>query len=65
MLGICGNIYGKDITFVSETKNEEAMKITISTKAIKSKDADVPNKGYLCFRLREKAIDIKVRSDRS
>ena len=39
------------------------MKITISTKAIKSKDADVPNKGYLCFRLREKAIDIKVRSD--
>ena len=39
------------------------MKITITTKAIKSKDADVPNKGYLCFRLRDKDIDLKVRSD--
>ena len=39
------------------------MKITITTKAIKSKDADVPNKGDLCFRLRDKDIDLKVRSD--
>ena len=39
------------------------MKITITTKTIKSKDADVPNKGYLCFRLRDKNIDLKVRSN--
>ena len=38
------------------------MKITISTKAIKSKDADIPNKSNLCFRLRDKDIDLKVRS---
>ena len=38
------------------------MKITITTKAIKSKETDVPNKGYLCFRLRDKDIDLKVRS---
>lgn len=39
------------------------MKITITTKAINSKGTDVPNKGYLCFRLRDKGIDLKVRSD--
>lgn len=39
------------------------MKITITTKAIKSKKADVPNKSNLCFRLRDKDVDLKVRSD--
>ena len=61
MLGICGNIYGKDITFVTETKRK-TMKVTITTKAIKSKRTDVPNQSHLCFRLRDKDIDLKVRS---
>lgn len=39
------------------------MKITISTKATKSKGTDVPNRSNLCFRLRDKGIDLKVRSD--
>ena len=39
------------------------MKITITTKDIKSKDKDAPQKAYLCFRLRDKGVDIKVRSD--
>lgn len=39
------------------------MKITITTKDIKSKDKDAPKKAYLCFRLRDKGVDIKVRSD--
>lgn len=39
------------------------MKITITTKDIKSKDKDAPRKAYLCFRLRDKDVDIKVRSD--
>lgn len=38
------------------------MKITITTKAIKSKDADVPNRSNLYFRLRDKGVDLKVRS---
>lgn len=39
------------------------MKITITTKGIKSKDKDAPQMAYLCFRLRDKGVDIKVRSD--
>lgn len=39
------------------------MKITITTKDIKSKDKDAPKKANLCFRLRDKDVDIKVRSD--
>lgn len=39
------------------------MKITITTKDIKSKDNGAPTKAYLCFRLRDKGVDIKVRSD--
>ena len=39
------------------------MKITVTTKAIKSKEKDAPKKAYLCFRLRDKDVDIKVRSD--
>jgi len=39
------------------------MKITITTKDVKSKDKDTPKKAYLCFRLRDKDVDIKVRSD--
>ncbi len=39
------------------------MKITVSTKGIKSKDKDDVAKAYLCFRLRDKGIDLKVRSD--
>ena len=38
------------------------MKVTITTKAIKSKRTDVPNQSHLCFRLRDKDIDLKVRS---
>ena len=39
------------------------MKITVTTKDIKSKDKDAPKKANLCFRLRDKNVDIKVRSD--
>ena len=39
------------------------MKITVSTKGIKSKDEDAVAKAYLCFRLRDKDVDLKVRSD--
>ena len=39
------------------------MKITVSTKSIKSKDKDAAAKAYLCFRLRDKDVDFKVRSD--
>jgi hypothetical protein len=46
-----------------EIKTLEFMKITVTTKAIKSKEEDAPNKAHLCFRLRDKEVDIKVRSD--
>lgn len=39
------------------------MKITISTKAIKSKETNVPSRSNLCFRFRDKDIDLKVRSN--
>lgn len=39
------------------------MKITVSTKAKKSKEKDAPKKACLCFRIRDKEVDIKVRSD--
>lgn len=39
------------------------MKISISTKECKSKGDNVPRKGNLCFRLRDKGVDLKVRSD--
>lgn len=39
------------------------MKISITTKECKSKSGDAPRKGYLCFRLRDKGVDLKVRSD--
>lgn len=39
------------------------MKITVTTKDIKSKDKDAPKRANLCFRLRDKNVDIKVRSD--
>lgn len=39
------------------------MKITIITKECKTKDKDAPAKANLCFRLRDKDVDIKVRSD--
>ena len=39
------------------------MKITIITKECKAKDKDAPAKANLCFRLRDKDVDIKARSD--
>lgn len=39
------------------------MKISITTKECKFKSEDAPRKGYLCFRLRDKGVDLKVRSD--
>ena len=39
------------------------MKITIITKECKTKDKDAPAKANLCFRLRDKDVDLKVRSD--
>lgn len=39
------------------------MKITVTTKAIKFKEKDAPKKACLCFRLRDKDVDIKARSD--
>ena len=39
------------------------MKISITTKEGKSKNEDAPRKGYLCFRFRDKGVDLKVRSD--
>lgn len=39
------------------------MKITITTKECKSKEKDIPKKANLCFRLRDKDVDLKVRSD--
>lgn len=39
------------------------MKISITTKECKSKNEDALSKGYLCFRLRDKGVDLKVRSD--
>ena len=39
------------------------MKITVSTKAKKSKEKDASKKACLCFRIRDKEVDIKVRSD--
>ena len=39
------------------------MKITIITKECKPKDKDAPAKANLCFRLRDKDVDLKVRSD--
>ena len=38
------------------------MKITISLKDIKHGNNE-PSKAYLCFRLRDKGVDLKVRSD--
>ncbi len=39
------------------------MKISIITKECKSKVEDNLRKGNLCFRLRDKGVDLKVRSD--
>ena len=39
------------------------MKITIITKECKTKDKDAPAKANLCFRLRDKDVDLKARSD--
>lgn len=39
------------------------MKITIITKECKTKGKDAPAKANLCFRLRDKNVDLKVRSD--
>lgn len=39
------------------------MKITIITKECKAKDKNAIAKANLCFRLRDKDIDLKVRSD--
>lgn len=39
------------------------MKITVTTKAIKAKDEKEIGKACLCFRLRDKSVDLKVRSD--
>ena len=39
------------------------MKITIITKESKAKDKNAIAKANLCFRLRDKDIDLKVRSD--
>ena len=39
------------------------MKITITTKECKSKEKDAPKKANRCFRLRDKDVDLKVRSD--
>lgn len=39
------------------------MKISITTKECKSKSEDAPRKGCLCFRLRDKGVDLKVRSE--
>ena len=38
------------------------MKITIITKECKTKDKDAPAKANLCFRLRDKDVDLKARS---
>ena len=62
MLGIHGNIYGKDITFVTETKKEHD-EDNYHNKGYQGKGSDVPDRSNLCFRLRDKDIDIKVRSD--
>ena len=64
MFGICGNICGKDIIFVPVTKSTYSMRITITTKDIKSKDKETyTTKAHLVFRLRDKSVDVKVRSD--
>ena len=39
------------------------MKITIIINESKTKDKDAPAKANLCFRLRDKDVDLKVRSD--
>ena len=39
------------------------MKITITTKDIRTKDNDAPQMANVCFRLRDKNVDLKVRSD--
>lgn len=39
------------------------MKITVTTKECKAKEKDAPNMSCLCFRLRDKDVDLKVRSD--
>lgn len=39
------------------------MKISITAKECKSKGEDALRKGNLCFRLRDKDVDIKIRSD--
>ncbi len=39
------------------------MKITVTLKPVKSKEKDAQQKAFLCFRLRDKDTDIKVRSD--
>lgn len=39
------------------------MKITIITKECKIKDKNATTKANLCFRLRDKDVDLKVRSD--
>lgn len=39
------------------------MKITIITKECKTKDKNATTKANLCFRLRDKDVDLKVRSD--
>ncbi len=39
------------------------MKISITTKECKSRGTDVSHKANLCFRLRDKGVDIKVRSN--
>ena len=58
-----GTFTGKQLSLHPKTKTREFMKITVTTKDIKSKDKDAPKRANLCFRLRDKNVDIKVRSD--
>ena len=44
-------------------KKHRNMKITIITKECKTKDKNATTKANLCFRLRDKDVDLKVRSD--
>lgn len=44
-------------------KKHRNMKITIITKECKIKDKNATTKANLCFRLRDKDVDLKVRSD--
>ena len=58
-----GTFTGNVLSLHTKTKPREFMKITITTKDINSKDEGASRKAYLCFRIREKNTDIKVRSD--